>query len=191
MKKVYVFLAEGFEEIEALTPVDIMRRAELDVVTVSIYEDLTVVGAHGIPVMADTIFGLCDYDDAALLFLPGGMPGAANLLNCEPLCELLEKKHREGTPLAAICAAPAVLGELGLLNGRPATCYPGFEEHLKGAEINGNALIVKDGDTLLTGCGPAAAPALGFALVEQLCGREKADEIRSGMMFGRTLEVRG
>lgn len=185
MKKVYVFLAEGFEEIEALAPVDIMRRAELDVVTVSIYEDLTVIGAHGIPVMADTIFGLCDYDDAALLFLPGGMPGAANLLNCEPLCELLEKKHREGTPLAAICAAPAVLGELGLLDGRRATCYPGFEEHLKGADIDSNALIVKDDETLFTGCGPAAAPALGFALIELLCGKEKAGEVRSGMMFGR------
>ena len=185
MKKVYVFLAEGFEEIEALAPVDIMRRAEIDVVTVSIYEDLTVFGAHGIPVLADTIFSLCDYDDAALLFLPGGMPGAANLLQYEPLCELLEKKQREGMPLAAICAAPAVLGELGLLEGRRATCYPGFEEHLKGADIDGNALIVKDGETLFTGCGPAAAPALGFAFVEQLCGKDRADEIRDGMMFGR------
>lgn len=184
-KKVYVFLANGFEEIEALAPVDIMRRAGIDVITVSTIEDLTLVSAHGIAVMADTIFGLCDYDDADLLFLPGGMPGAANLMACTSLCDMLEKKHREGTCLAAICAAPFVLGELGLLEGRKATCYPGFEEHLHGADVDDHALIVKDGDDLYTACGPAAATELGFAFVEKLCGKEKADEIRQGMMFGR------
>lgn len=185
MKKVYVFLANGFEDIEALAPVDIMRRADIDVVTVSIIEDLTVVSAHGVAVMADTIFTLCDYDDASLLFLPGGMPGAANLMNCESLCELLEKKYREGTCLAAICAAPSILGELGILEGHNATCYPGFEEHLHGANINDKAFIVKDGEQLITACGPAAAMELGFTFVEKLCGKEKADEVRAGMLFGR------
>lgn len=185
MKKVYVFLANGFEDIEALAPVDIMRRADIDVVTVSIIEDLTVVSAHGVAVMADTIFTLCDYDDASLLFLPGGMPGAANLINCESLCELLEKKYREGTCLAAICAAPSILGELGILEGHNATCYPGFEEHLHGANIDDKAFIVKDGEQLITACGPAAAMELGFTFVEKLCGKEKADEVRAGMLFGR------
>lgn len=185
MKKVYVFLANGFEDIEALAPVDIMRRADIDVVSVSIIEDLTVVSAHGVAVMADTIFTLCDYDDASLLFLPGGMPGAANLMNCESLCELLEKKYREGTCLAAICAAPSILGELGILEGHNATCYPGFEEHLHGANIDDKAFIVKDGEQLITACGPAAAMELGFTFVEKLCGKEKADEVRAGMLFGR------
>lgn len=185
MKKVYVFLANGFEDIEALAPVDIMRRADIDVVTVSIIEDLTVVSAHGVAVMADTIFTLCDYDDASLLFLPGGMPGAANLMNCESLCELLEKKYREGTCLAAICAAPSILGELGILEGHNATCYPGFEEHLHGANIDDKAFIVKDGEQLITACGPAAAMELGFTFVEKLCGKEKANEVRAGMLFGR------
>lgn len=185
MKKVYVFLANGFEDIEALAPVDIMRRADIDVVTVSIIEDLTVVSAHGVAVMADTICTLCDYDDASLLFLPGGMPGAANLMNCESLCELLEKKYREGTCLAAICAAPSILGELGILEGHNATCYPGFEEHLHGANIDDKAFIVKDGEQLITACGPAAAMELGFTFVEKLCGKEKADEVRAGMLFGR------
>lgn len=185
MKKVYVFLANGFEDIEALAPVDIMRRADIDVVTVSIIEDLTVVSAHGVAVMADTIFTLCDYDDASLLFLPGGMPGAANLMNCESLCELLEKKYREGTCLAAICAAPSILGELGILEGHNATCYPGFEEHLHGANIDDKAFIVKDGEQLITACGPAAAMELGFTFVEKLCGKEKADEVHAGMLFGR------
>lgn len=185
MKNVYVFLANGFEEIEALAPVDILRRAEVEVTTVSIYEDMTVVGAHDITVMADTIFSLCDYDNADVLFLPGGMPGAAHLLRSEELCSLLEKKAREEVTLAAICAAPSILGELGLLSGRKATCYPGFEEHLHGANVDQEALIVKDGETLFTACGPAAACELGFALVEHLCGKEKADEVRQGMMFGR------
>ncbi|MBR5962860.1 MAG: DJ-1/PfpI family protein [Bacteroidaceae bacterium] len=186
MKRVYVFFANGFEEIEALAPVDILRRAGVEVTTVSIYEDMTVVGAHDITVMADTIFSLCDYDDASVIFLPGGMPGAANLLACDDLCKLLEEKSREGVTLAAICAAPSVLGELGLLKGRKATCYPGFEEHLREAVVDTEALLVKDGESLFTACGPAAACELGFALVELLCGKEKADEVRAGMMFKRT-----
>ena len=189
MKKAYVFLAEGFEEVEALAPVDIMRRAGIEVDTVSIAEDLYVVAAHGVAVMADTIFGLCDFDDADLLFLPGGMPGAANLLHHEGLCDLLTKKSREGATLAAICAAPAVLGELELLKGRRATCYPGFEEHLKEAEVDGKALIVKDtdaeGHTIITACGPAAAFEMGFSLVEHLVDKETADKVREGMQFGR------
>lgn len=189
MKKAYVFLAEGFEEVEALAPVDIMRRAGIEVDTVSIAEDLYVVAAHGVAVMADTIFGLCDFDDADLLFLPGGMPGAANLLNHGGLCDLLVKKTREGALVSAICAAPAVLGELELLKGRRATCYPGFEEHLKEADVDSQAFIVKDTDanehTIITGCGPAAAFELGFALVEQLIDKETADKVREGMMFGR------
>ena len=190
MKNVYVFLANGFEEIEALAPVDILRRAGVEVTTVSIYEDMTVIGAHDVTVMADTILSLCDYDDADVLFLPGGMPGAANLLRCEDLCELLQKKAREEVTLAAICAAPSVLGELELLKGRKATCYPGFEEHLLEADIDKEALIVKDGETLFTACGPAAACELGFALVEHLCGKEKAEEVKLGMMFGRNKIVK-
>lgn len=189
MKKAYVFLAEGFEEVEALAPIDIMRRAGIEVDTVSIAEDLYVVAAHGVAVMADTIFGLCDFDDADLLFLPGGMPGSANLLNHGGLRELLTEKFREGTPLAAICAAPAVLGELELLKGRRATCYPGFEKHLKEAVVDDQGFIVKDtdanGQTVITGCGPAAAFELGFALVEQLTDKETADKVREEMMFGR------
>ena len=190
MKKVYVFLAEGFEEVEALAPIDILRRAGIEVDTVSIAEDLYVVAAHGVAFMADTIFGLCDFDDADLLFLPGGMPGAANLLAHEGLRELLVKKSREGVALAAICAAPAVLGELELLKGRRATCYPGFEEHLKEADVDNTGFIVKDTDAndhvVITGCGPAAAFEMAFALVEQLLDKETADKVREGMMFGRS-----
>lgn len=188
MSKVYVFLADGFEEVEALAPIDVMRRAGIEVDTVSIHEDLTVVGAHNIAIMADTILGLCDFDDASLLFLPGGMPGAANLMDCGTLCDLLIKKSREGTALAAICAAPSILGELELLKGRSATCYPGFEEHLLGADIKDKGFVIKDEKderTIFTACGPAAAFDLGFSIIEYLEGKETADKVREGMLFGR------
>lgn len=185
-KTVYVFLADGFEEVEALAPVDIMRRAGLNVLTVAMGEDLTVYGAHDVTVVADTLFSLNDFDDASALVLPGGMPGAANLMAHEDLCTLLTKKAvEEDVVLAAICAAPLVLGELGILKGHKATCYPGFEEHLHGANIDDKAFIVKDGEQLITACGPAAAMELGFTFVEKLCGKEKADEVRAGMLFGR------
>ena len=130
---VYVFLAEGFEEIEALGTVDILRRCELDVQTVSITDSLTVKGTHGICVHADILFEeIRDYEIDALV-LPGGLPGADNLENCDKLTTLLKEQAAEGKTLAAICAAPKVFGVLGLLSGVKATCYPGFEAKLVGA----------------------------------------------------------
>ena len=143
MAKVYVFLADGFEDIEALIPIDVWRRGGLDVVTVSSIE-------------ADTIFEQCDFSDADLLFLPGGMPGASNLYAHEGVCETIKNQHLSGHKVAAICASPAVvLAPLGVLDGKRATCYPGFEEALAKGHYTG-ALITVDGN-VTTGEGPAAA----------------------------------
>lgn len=177
----YVFLAEGFEEIEALAPVDVMRRAGLSVTLVSITGDIFVTGAHGIPVVADTLFDKHDYSDAALLFLPGGLPGATNLQQHAGLCSLLIDKAQDDVVISAICAAPLVLGGLGLLNGKRATCYPGFEDTMQGADYTAEQVTI-DGN-LFTACGPAAAWALGFAFVEHFCSAEKACELRAGMQF--------
>ena len=178
----YVFLADGFEEIEALAPIDVMRRAGLSVTTVSVTSDCVVNGAHGIPVVADAAFDALDYADAALLFLPGGLPGATNLEAHEGLGELLNAKAKEeGVILSAICAAPLVLGGLGLLSGKQATCYPGFEGTMTGATYTA-AKVTVDGN-IFTACGPGAAWELGFTFVEHFCGAPKADELRKGMQF--------
>ena len=178
----YVFLAEGFEEIEALAPVDVMRRAGLAVTTVSVADSLVVRGAHGIPVVADVQFDEPDYADAALLFLPGGLPGATNLEAHAGLARLLQVKAKEEeVVISAICAAPLVLGGLGLLQSRQATCYPGFEDTMKGAAYTA-AKVTVDGN-IFTACGPAAAWELGFTFVEHFCGAAKADELRKGMQF--------
>ena len=133
MKKVSIFLAEGFEEVEALTPADLLRRAGAEVTLVSIKAEKTVTGSHGISITADRLFEETDYEDADLLVLPGGMPGTLNLKACEPLLALLKEHNAKGKKLAAICAAPTVLGHAGLLNGKNATCYPGCEDGLTGA----------------------------------------------------------
>ena len=178
----YVFLADGFEEIEALAPIDVMRRAGLSVTTVSVTSDRVVNGAHGIPVVADAAFDALDYADAALLFLPGGLPGATNLEAHEGLGELLKAKAKEeGVILSAICAAPLVLGGLGLLSGKQATCYPGFEDTMTGATYTA-AKVTVDGN-IFTACGPGAAWELGFTFVEHFCGAPKADELKKGMQF--------
>ena len=182
MKTMYVFLADGFEEIEALAPIDVMRRAGLSVTTVSVTDNRVVNGAHGIPVVADASFDELDYADAALLFLPGGLPGATNLEAHAGLGELLQAKAKaEGVILSAICAAPLVLGGLGLLQGKQATCYPGFEDTMTGATYTA-AKVTTDGNTF-TGCGPGAAWELGFTFVGHFCGAAKADELRKGMQF--------
>lgn len=178
----YVFLADGFEEIEALAPVDVMRRAGLSVTTVSVTNNQIVIGAHGIPVVADAMFDELNYTDASLLFLPGGLPGASNLEAHAGLCQLLTAKAtQEDVVISAICAAPLVLGGLGLLNDKRATCYPGFEDTMQGAEYTAEKVTV-DGN-IFTACGPAAAWDLGFTFVEHFCGDGKAEELRKGMQF--------
>ena len=184
--KIFVFLATGFEEVEALGPIDVCRRAGLEVTTVSITGELTVMGAHGIGIVADTLFADNDYSDADLLFLPGGMPGSSNLNAHEGLRKALLAHHAAGKALAAICAAPMVLGNLGLAQGKKMTCYPGFEQYLTGATYTA-ALVERDG-LLFTGKGPAAALGLGYAIVEHFCGKETADQLKQGMMYGHISE---
>ena len=180
-----VFLANGFEEVEAITPVDIMRRAGLDVRTVSIYDSPMVTGAHKVPIQADMVFCQVDFSQVDLIVLPGGLPGSTNLDACKPLCQAIKKHTEEGKPVAAICAAPLVLGHLGLLVGRKATCYPGVEPELTGATCTG-AMVEVDGN-IITGKGPAAAFEFGFTLVEQFKSPEATLLLRDGMLYSQLL----
>ena len=181
MKVSYLFLADGFEEIEALTVVDMLRRAGVELRTVAIAGDKTVTGAHGIPITADAL--LCDTNpaDALWLILPGGMPGARNLSECAPLVEALKVHIAAGAPVAAICAAPFVLGVNGLLAGRAATCYPGFEHLLAGATVTGR-MVECDGN-IVTGKGPAAAADFASEIIRLTLGDDAAAEVRRGMLL--------
>ena len=181
MKTIFVFLAEGFEEIEALTPVDVLRRAGLSVQTVSVMDEQVVTGAHGVPVLADKMFAEINPEDAEMILLPGGMPGATNLDAHEGLGQMILTFAEEGKPLAAICAAPLVFGNRGLLQGKKATCYPGFEVYLQGTEYTA-ALVEKD-DNFITAKGPGAALEFAFAIVEKYCGCQMVNELKHGMMI--------
>jgi 4-methyl-5(b-hydroxyethyl)-thiazole monophosphate biosynthesis len=181
MKTFYVFLADGFEEVEALTPVDVLRRAGLNVKTVSVMPSRAVNGAHGVPVVADLLFEEVDKDQAEMLILPGGMPGATNLDAHDGLSRLIHFFAEQGKPLAAICAAPLVYGKRGLLRGKKATCYPGFEKYLEGADYTA-ALVQEDGN-FITGKGPGAAMEFAFAIVRRVCGEPVVKELKQGMMI--------
>lgn len=181
MKKVYVFLADGFEEIEGLTVVDVLRRAGADTVTVSVTGRTEISGSHGIPVLADSLFEDTDFSDAGLLVLPGGMPGTLNLKEHSGLIQLLKQFDNEKKYIAAICAAPSILGELGMLEGRKACAYPSFEDKLNGAEVL-QTPAVTDGH-ITTGRGMGAAIPFALKLTELLFGREKADEIAESIVY--------
>ncbi len=181
MSRVYVFLAEGFEEIEGLTVVDILRRAGVETGMISIGEDRMVRGSHGIAVQADALLKDTDCSDAELLVLPGGMPGTKHLGACEKLTGLLKEFHSQGKKLAAICAAPSVLGDLGLLKGKDAVCYPGFEERLTGARVLQVPVAVDGNVTTSRGMGTAIPFAL--SLVSQLVSEEKAGELSEGIIY--------
>lgn len=183
MSKVYVFLADGFEEIEGLTVVDLLRRAKIETEMVSIMETKQVKGSHGIEVSADGMFADYDYSDARLLVLPGGMPGTLNLGNHEGLCELLKKHYAEEKMIAAICAAPSVFGQLGFLNGRVATCYPGFESKLEGAIVCASKVAVDGNVTTARGMG--AAIDFSLKLIEQLADKETAEQISEGIIYSQ------
>ena len=160
MKECYVFLGEGFEEIEALTVVDILRRDNIVVQTVSITKEKTVEGAHRIPVVADKLLKDIKISDAALLVLPGGMPGTLNLKECEPLMDMVRQFAETNRRIAAICAAPTILGDMGILEGKTACCYPGMEGQLKGAKVSMEEVVTDGNITTSRGMGTAIPFAL-------------------------------
>ena len=181
MKKVALFLANGFEEIEALGTVDILRRAEIPVTTVSIYKEKEVTGAHNMTVVADTIYDELDFSTVDVLVLPGGMPGAQYLNEHEGLKEQVKLFAERGNKVAAICAAPMVLGGLNLLEGKKATCYPGFESKLIGAETSADSVVVSD--NIITGKGPAFVFDFALQLVEEIAGADKRKEVQDGLLL--------
>lgn len=176
---IYFFLASGFEEIEALCPLDVLRRAGISVMTVGIGAK-EITGAHGITVVADMIDSdFCD-DSPELVFLPGGMPGTLNLAASDTVKQAVMNAYNNGAYISAICAAPMILGEMGLLKGRRATCYPGFEDKLTGASVSSEK-VVADGK-ILTAKGMGAALEFALLIVEVLKGKEKANEIRHSVI---------
>lgn len=179
MGTVYIFFADGFEEIEAFTCVDVLRRASLNVEMVSVTGEEVVMGAHDVPVVCDSFFENNDFSDADLLLLPGGMPGAATLSKHEGLKALVTGFINAGKPIAAICAAPMVLGKMGYLKGKTVTCYPGFEQYLEGATCTGEQFEV-DGN-IITGVGPGGAMDFALAIVDKLLGTEKVAELEEAM----------
>ena len=181
MKKVFIFLAEGFEETEAVATIDVMLRGDLDVTSVSITGNRLVTGAHGITVNADTLFENVDLSSGDMLVLPGGMPGASNLNAHTGLKNALEQYVAKGKKIAAICAAPLVLGGLGLLKGKNAIAYPGYESTMEGANVIKTPVVI-DGN-IITGRGPGFVFDFALAIVEELQGKVKAEEVAKGLLL--------
>lgn len=180
---VYVFLADGFEEIEGLAPVDILRRAEKDVVTVGIGSD-AVRASHGVTMLCDITDMQVQLDERLeMIVLPGGMPGTLNLEKNAVVQAAIDYCAANDIPIAAICAAPSILGKKGLLEGKNAVCFPGFEKFLSGAVLSEKG-VVTDG-LITTAAGPGAAVDFGLRLVEILCGKPQAERIAAGMQCGR------
>lgn len=180
---IYVFLADGFEETEAIAPIDMLRRAKLDVRTVGI-GTASPTSSHGVKVPADITEQDIRLDgELQLIVLPGGMPGTLNLEASGTVQKAIAYCVQHDIPVGAICAAPSILGKQGLLSGKKAVCFPGFEQYLKGADVL-NKLCVTDG-LFTTACGAGAAIAFGLELVRVLCGAEKSEEIYHAIVADR------
>ena len=176
---VIILLADGFEELEALSPLDILRRENIEVKTVGI-KNKTVTGSHGITVLADLCCDEVDLNKVELAIFPGGMPGTTNLDASAVVHRALDDAKTNGTLIAAICAAPMILGKRGDLRGKEAICYPGFEKYLDGATVSENR-VVTDGRTI-TAAGMGVALEFGLALVSALCSPEKAEALRRAVI---------
>ena len=181
MAKVYAFLANGSEEVECLAVVDVLRRAGIDTELVSVNEGSVITGSHGIRIICDSVLPDTDLSDADVLFLPGGMPGTTHLMGCELLTDALRRQCEAKKRVAAICAAPSVLGALGLLQGRKATCFPGFEDKLKGAEYTHTGVVTDGHVTTARGLGYALD--LGLELVRLLCSGEEAEKLKRTIQY--------
>ncbi|WP_394917906.1 DJ-1 family glyoxalase III [uncultured Robinsoniella sp.] len=181
MSKIYIFLAEGFEEIEGLTVVDLLRRGKLDITMISMTGVLAVTGSHGICVTADAVFEETDFSDARMYVLPGGMPGTLHLGNHKGLVDLLKEAHAKNGKIAAICAAPSVLGTNGILEGKRAVCYPGFEDKLLGAQVLNDPVAV-DGN-IITSRGLGTAIEFSLAIISEFLGEEEAQRIAESIIY--------
>jgi len=177
--KAFVFLATGFEEMEAIGTIDILRRGDIETLTVSITGDSTVTGAHGIPVIADELFENIDFSDCDALVLPGGGPGSVMLNEHEGVRQALVEAYQEGKLIAAICASPRVFGSLGLLNGKNATCYPGIEPELTGATILPDSTVIDQ--NIITGRGPGLVIDFGLAILTYL--QADAKQVASDLLL--------
>ena len=173
----YIFLDNGFEEIEAITTIDLLRRANIALTTVSVTGVESVLGAHNIAVKADKLFNDIDFADAEMLILPGG---ATKLHECQPLCDLLVEHNSQDKLIAAICAAPAVLGQLGILQGKQATCYPGFEHHLGESHVGG---LVVESKNVITAKGPGLSSDFAFCIIEKIANSEVADQVYDAAQY--------
>lgn len=179
MKKAIVLLAKGFEEVEALTVVDVLRRGGVHCITCSIDGDEEVLGSHSIHVKANNLLEKVNVDKYDVLVIPGGMPGAANLRDCEKVIELVKKFNNDKKIIAAICAGPIVLGKAGVLNDKKVTCYPGFEGELEEA-THCEEIVVQDGN-IITSRGPATAMYFSFKILENLADTETVEKLKEAM----------
>lgn len=188
MKRVSALLAQGLEEVECLMVVDLLRRAEVQVTLVSVSGERVVTGSHGIAIVTDRLIEEMDFSAEDVIFLPGGMPGVSNLVRHALVAKTLKVQVEQGKELAAICAAPSILGKMGLFANRRFTCYPGWEkgiDGINGAEWTGAAVEQSEG--LTTGRGLGTAMDFGLALVAKLCGSETAEKIKRGIQHPDTL----
>ncbi len=176
---IYVLLAEGFEEIEALTPIDILRRCEAQVLTVGVMGEYAT-GSHNIKVRADILIDDVMLDEMSCLIIPGG-PGYTNIEKSEKAMDIIRYAKENNILTCAICAAPSIIGRLGFLEGKKATCFPGFENELKGAVITPEKAVC-DGN-FITGKGAGAASEFGFLIAEKTVGKETADKIKTSMQY--------
>ncbi len=183
MKDICVFFAEGYEEIEALTVVDILRRASIPVKMVSITKEKEVTSSHQITVKMDCVLSEVDFDKVEMIVLPGGMPGTKNLEACEALMEQVDAFVKAGRPVSAICAAPSILGHRGHLKGKKACCYPSLEEHLEGAEVLKVPSVISDNIT--TGRGMGAAIPFALSILERYQGKDAVKDMVDKIVYER------
>ena len=176
-----VFFANGYEEIEALTVVDLTRRAGIEAWMVSITDEKAVTGSHGINVSMDKTLKEVDFEQVDMIVLPGGMPGTLNLEACEPLMEKVREFDKAGKYISAICAAPTVFGHLGLLNGKKACCYPGMEDGLIGAEVTYESTAMAD--HILTSRGMGTAIDFGLQIIARFQGQDVADDMAKKIVY--------
>lgn len=181
MKKTAIFFGTGYEEIEALTVVDLCRRAGIDISMVSISEEKKVTGSHNITVEMDQTFAEVDFAALDMIVLPGGMPGTKNLEAHQGLMEQVDAFYKAGKYVAAICAAPSIFGHRGILKGRKACCYPGFEQDLEGAEVCFDSVCVSD--NVITSRGMGCAIDFALAIITVLCGSEEAEEKAKSIIY--------